>query len=94
MDKYDIGTFFKDPANLLLSPLAPMYRKPVIIKADDLQARVSLGWRRDKTKLEVKKVGERQYHIDCSAAQYPHELETVEELLFMEEISSVKVLGE
>ena len=43
--------------------------------------------RRDMTKLKVKKVGEREYHIDCSTAQYPHELETIEELIFIEEIS-------
>jgi len=46
-----------------------------------------MKWRRDMTKLKVKKVGEREYHIDCSTAQYPHELETIEELLFIEEIS-------
>ena len=46
MDKYDIGTLFEDPAHLSLSPFAPMYRRPVIIKADDLQARVSPNWRR------------------------------------------------
>ncbi|MBH30792.1 MAG: hypothetical protein CMG71_02240 [Candidatus Marinimicrobia bacterium] len=51
-------------------------------------------WRRDMKKLKVKKVGKREYHIDCSAAQYPHELDTIEEHLFIDEISSAKVLGE
>ncbi len=46
VDKFDIGTLFEDSVQLYLSPLAPMYRKSVIIKADDLRARVSPNWRR------------------------------------------------
>ncbi|MEE2877290.1 MAG: DUF2334 domain-containing protein [Candidatus Neomarinimicrobiota bacterium] len=51
-------------------------------------------WRRDMTKLKVEKVGEKEYLIDCTDAEYAHVLETANEPLFFEEIDGAKVLGE
>tara|TARA_B100000700_G_C15061334_1_gene866097 strand:+ start:9085 stop:10101 length:1017 start_codon:yes stop_codon:yes gene_type:complete len=58
VDNFPIGTIFQSGNELESSPLSRMYRKPVIIKADDLIARVSKNWRRFIEWSESK-----SYHI-------------------------------
>ncbi len=46
VDSFPTGTIFQSSKELMSSPLSKMYQKPVIIKADDLRARVTKNWRR------------------------------------------------
>lgn len=45
IDTFEIGTIFNELPLLSESPIAPMYRRSLIIKADDLRANLSLNWR-------------------------------------------------
>ena len=46
VDSFPSGKIFQSSKELMSSPLSRMYRKPVIIKADDLRASVTKNWRR------------------------------------------------
>ena len=45
VDSLASGQLFEGISNLAVSPMEPMYQKPLIIKADDLLARISPNWR-------------------------------------------------